>query len=153
MRSKKRAVKKVPLIRARPKAGLEVCFSGYQDKENPPVAMAIRTGFWYNLSMQKPNCTDIYYTPIQLKLPLEIEKIIDISDPVYSFREVLDCIDLSEFLAVKECRTGRPRCDAAKLLKTQQLRSYLITALTTEWQIKGQIRSPFQEQRLWNVQS
>ena len=36
---------------------------------------------------------------------------------VYSFREILDCIDLSEFLAVKECRTGRPRCDAVKLLK------------------------------------
>ena len=79
--------------------------------------MAIRTGFWYNLSMQKPNCTDIYYTPIQLKLPLEIETIIDISDPVYSFREILDRIDLSEFLAVKECRTGRPRCDVAKLLR------------------------------------
>ena len=32
--------------------------------------------------MQKPNYTDAHYTPIQLKLPLEIERIIDISDSV-----------------------------------------------------------------------
>lgn len=79
--------------------------------------MAIQAGFWYNFSMQKPIYTSTYYTPVQLKLPLKIETIIDISDPVYSFREILDCIDLNEFLAVKECRTGRPRCDAVKLLK------------------------------------
>ena len=67
--------------------------------------------------MQKPNSTEIHYTPIQLKLPLEIERIIDISDPVYSFNEILDHIDLKEFLAAKECRTGRPRCDTEKMLK------------------------------------
>lgn len=26
-----------------------------------------------------------YYTPKQLKLPIEIERIIEVSDPVYSF--------------------------------------------------------------------
>ena len=34
----------------------------------------------------------------QLKLPLEIEKLIDISDPVYTFCEVMDHIDLSRYL-------------------------------------------------------
>ena len=68
--------------------------------------------------MQKPNSTNTHYTPIQLKLPLEIDRIIDISDPVYSFNEILDHIDLNEFLTAKECRTGRPRCDAVKLLKS-----------------------------------
>ena len=58
------------------------------------------------------------YTFRQLKLPLEIEKIIDISDPVYTFCDVMDHIDLSGYFAdLKGCRTGRPRCDSEKLLK------------------------------------
>ena len=56
-------------------------------------------------------------TPYQLKLPLKIEKIIEISDPVYTFCEVMDHIDLNKYLAVKESRTGRPRYDSEKLLK------------------------------------
>ena len=57
------------------------------------------------------------YTARQLKLPLEIEKIIDISDPVYTFCEVMDHIDLSRYFVEKDYKTGRPRCDAQKLLK------------------------------------
>ena len=53
----------------------------------------------------------------QLKLPLEIEKLIDISDPVYTFCEVIDHIDLSRYFVEKGYKTGRPRCDAQKLLK------------------------------------
>ena len=53
----------------------------------------------------------------QLKLPLEIEKLIDISDPVYTFCEVMDHIDLSRYFLEKGYKTGRPRCDAQKLLK------------------------------------
>lgn len=52
-----------------------------------------------------------------MKLPLEISKIIEISDPVYSFSEIVDHIDLSKYFAGKGCRTGRPRCDSIKLLK------------------------------------
>ena len=57
------------------------------------------------------------YTTRQLKLPLEIEKLIDISDPVYTFCEVMDHIDLSRYFVVEGYKTGRPRCDAEKLLK------------------------------------
>lgn len=57
------------------------------------------------------------YTPRQLKLPLEIEKLIDLSDPVYTFCEVMDHIDLSRYFVVKGYKTGRPRCDEQKLLK------------------------------------
>ena len=56
-------------------------------------------------------------TPYQLKMPLEISKIIEISDPVYTFCEVMDHVDLNKYLAVKESRTGRPRYDSEKLLK------------------------------------
>lgn len=44
--------------------------------------------------------------------------MIDISDPVYTFCEVMDHIDLTPyFVEDKDCKTGRPRCDAQKLLK------------------------------------
>ena len=67
--------------------------------------------------MRLTNKTNDNYIPRQLKLPLEIEKLIDISDPVYTFCEVMDYIDLSRYFVEKGYRTGRPRCDEHKLLK------------------------------------
>ena len=61
--------------------------------------------------------TNDNYTLRQLKLPLNIEKLIDISDPVYTFCEVMDHIDLSRYFVEKGYKTGRPRCDEQKLLK------------------------------------
>lgn len=61
--------------------------------------------------------SQVYFTPYQLKMPLEISKIIEISDPVYTFCEVMDHIDLNKYLAVKESRTGRKRYDSTTLLK------------------------------------
>ena len=45
----------------------------------------------------KKNNTKVYYTPIQLKLPVDFEKIIEIDDPVYSFNEVMVHIDLQKY--------------------------------------------------------
>lgn len=67
--------------------------------------------------MQINKNTNDNYTVRQLKLPLEIEKLIDISDPVYTFCEVMDHIDLSKYFVGKGYKTGRPRCDQQKLLK------------------------------------
>lgn len=67
--------------------------------------------------MQTTNSTNDNYTLRQLKLPLEIEILIDVSDPVYTFCEVMDHIDLSRYFVQKGYKTGRPRCDAQKLLK------------------------------------
>lgn len=61
--------------------------------------------------------TYIYYTARQLKLPLQVETLINISDPVYTFCEVVDHIDLSGYFVLKGYKTGRPRCDAVRLLK------------------------------------
>ena len=61
--------------------------------------------------------TGEYFTPYQLKMPLEISQIIEISDPVYTLTEVMDHIDLRKYFAEKGCRMGRPRYDAVKLLK------------------------------------
>ena len=57
------------------------------------------------------------YTPIQLKLPVDMARIIKINDPVYSFSEVMDHIDLNKYFVGKEHGTGRPRYDREKLLK------------------------------------
>lgn len=67
--------------------------------------------------MRLTNITNDNYTPRQLKLPLEIEKLIPISDPVYTFCEVMDHIDLTKFFVAKGYKTGRPKCDERKLLK------------------------------------
>ncbi|MDO4468187.1 MAG: transposase [Bacillota bacterium] len=67
--------------------------------------------------MRLTSNTNGNYTARQLKLPLEIEKLIDISDPVYTFCEVMDHIDLSRYFVEKGYKTGRPRCDEQKLLK------------------------------------
>ena len=66
--------------------------------------------------MQQKN-TIIYSTPIQLKLPVDLEKIIKISDPVYAFNEVMSHIDLNKYFAAKERKTGRPEYDRETLFK------------------------------------
>ena len=65
----------------------------------------------------KQNNTIDYSTPIQLKLPVDLERIIKINDPVYSFSEVMAHIDLKKYFVEKEHETGRPRYDREKLLK------------------------------------
>ena len=55
--------------------------------------------------MLKTNFTNINSTTKQLKLPLEVEKLIDISDPVYTFCDVMDHIDLKSYFAEEGCKT------------------------------------------------
>lgn len=61
--------------------------------------------------------TNINYSPRQLKLPLDIEKIIDVNDSVYSFSEIVDCIDFTRYFAIRERRIGRPRYNSTTMLK------------------------------------
>ena len=49
----------------------------------------------------------------QLKLPVEISTIIEISDPVYTFCEVMDSIDLRKYLAAPESIYGIWLCIGA----------------------------------------
>ena len=64
--------------------------------------------------MTKKHNSQKYNTSYQLKLPVEISTIIEISDPVYAFCEV---IDLRKYLDVKESRTVRKRYNSEILLK------------------------------------
>ncbi len=52
-----------------------------------------------------------------MKFQLGFEKIIEITDPIYSFNEVMSQIDLIKYFAVKESKMGRPRFDGEKMLK------------------------------------
>ena len=72
---------------------------------------------WYNIIVKKIKYQQGYNSIYQLKLPLEISKKIKITDPVYTFCEVMENIDLKKYLAVKESRTGRKRYDSEILLK------------------------------------
>ena len=62
--------------------------------------------------------TYMNYTPIQLKLPVDLENIIEINDSVYTFNEVVSHIDLKKYFVEKGYKaTGRPRYEREKLLK------------------------------------
>jgi len=62
--------------------------------------------------------TNEYFTPYQMRMPIEISILIDIDDPIYTFNEVMNHIDLISYVAEKGYRSmGRPRCDSVKLLK------------------------------------
>lgn len=58
-----------------------------------------------------------YDTPYQLKLPLEISTIIEVTDPVYTFCEVISHVDLNKYIVNERSYTGRPRFDSITLLK------------------------------------
>lgn len=65
----------------------------------------------------KTNTHKWYCTPYQVKLPVEIERIIEITDPVYTFCEVMEHIDLSKYLVIGRNGMGRPRYDPYTMLK------------------------------------
>ena len=58
-----------------------------------------------------------YDTPYQLKLPLELSAIIETTDPVYAFCEVIGHVDLNKYVVNERNSTGRPRYDCTTLLK------------------------------------
>ena len=70
---------------------------------------------WYNINMKNQFTTDVYYTPIQMKIPVDLEKIIEISDQIYTFNELMNKIDLRKYFVGKGNRMGRPRFDSIKM--------------------------------------
>lgn len=57
------------------------------------------------------------YTSYQLSLPLPVSEIIDISDPVYTFCEVINHLDIHKYFSTNTHDTGRPEYDKVKLFK------------------------------------
>ena len=50
-------------------------------------------------------------------MPVEMERMIEVDDPVYSFNEVMCHIDLKRYFVKRSHKTGRPEYDKEKLLK------------------------------------
>ena len=50
-------------------------------------------------------------------MPVDMERMIEVADPVYSFNEVLRHIDLKRYFVEEEHKTGRPKYDEEKLMK------------------------------------
>lgn len=73
--------------------------------------------WWYNEIRMKHHNTKEYYTTNQIRMQLDFEKIIEISDPVYTFNEVMAHVDLRKYYTEKESVMGRPRYGAEKLMK------------------------------------
>ena len=71
----------------------------------------------YNIYMNKNKYNQSYFNTIQLNIPADLEKIIEISDPIYTFNEMMEQIDLYKYFAGKESKIGRPRFGFVKLLK------------------------------------
>ena len=52
-----------------------------------------------------------------MKFPVDLEKIIEISDPIYTFNEIMGKVDLTKYFVVEGNKAGRPRLNSIKLLK------------------------------------
>ena len=72
---------------------------------------------WYNFNMFSKKTNQGNYTPIQMKFPVDLEKIIEFSDPIYTFNEIMDQIDLQKYFVEEGNKMGRPKFDSVKLLK------------------------------------
>ena len=62
---------------------------------------------WYNIFMKTINRNN-HYTPIQMRISVDLEKIIENSDPIYTFNEIMEQINLYKYFAEKGSKTGRP---------------------------------------------
>ena len=72
---------------------------------------------WYNIDMKTTTLPVHNCTPIQMKFQVGFETIIEISDPIYTFNEIVNQIDLRKYFVGKGSRMGRPRFDCIKMLK------------------------------------
>lgn len=94
--NQKGAVKKVPYRKVRSREKRLLIFVIKRD--GCPLSEAAK--WWYNVTAMKLHITGVHYTPIQLKMPLEIERIIEVNDPVYTFHEVMSHIDLHNLFLI-----------------------------------------------------
>ena len=80
--------------------------------------------FWYNLAMKNIEVLELNhsylsnrnYTAFQMILPLDCEKKIDSSDPVYSFLEVMEGVNWNKYLNHPAHR-GREEYNPFKMIK------------------------------------
>ena len=82
------------------KAQLHFCASEQNNLKKTAAEGVPNAAVWcYSVTAMTQNNIVIYSTPIQLKFPVNLERIIKISDPVYAFNEVVSHIDPNQYFA------------------------------------------------------
>ena len=66
----------------------------------------------------KTNFTQLDFSPTQGVIPAFLTDYLDLCDPVVVFDEIMGRIDLEKYLRPLEQRTGRPRYNPVRVLKT-----------------------------------
>ena len=59
-----------------------------------------------------------------MKFPVDLEKIIEISDPIYTFNEIMDKVDLRKYLVAEGSKVGRPENVNVKMYKSFNIKMY-----------------------------
>ncbi|MGN1443042.1 MAG: transposase [Acutalibacteraceae bacterium] len=54
---------------------------------------------------------------IQIKIPADLVKKIEITDPIYTFNEVMEQVDLTKYYRASKSNLGRPKYNCEKMLK------------------------------------
>ena len=99
---------------------------------------------------------EVNYTPIQLKSQVDMERIIEINDSVYTFNEVVSHIDLKKYFVEKDYKATGSVCGyklPEGLLESARLEQPLFTPSTMKggsiWRISPMNRErPFSSVRM-----
>ena len=90
---------------------------------------------WYNFNMFSKKINQENYTPIQMKFPVDLEKIIEISDPIYTFNEIMEQIDLQKYFVEEGNKMGRPKFDSGTVWGRQTVRPQTVLTLQNNHRI------------------
>lgn len=65
-----------------------------------------------------------HYTPIQMRIQVDLEKIIENSDPIYTFNEIMEQIDLCKYFAEKRKQNRSPKIWLCEIVKNHTVCFY-----------------------------
>ena len=69
--------------------------------------------------LEMENTTRVYYTPKQGHLPLFLDEILSVTDPVIAFDQFMEGIEIDKYLKdIPKHVTGRIRYNPVNMLKT-----------------------------------
>lgn len=109
-----------------------------------------------NSNLKNTHPTDEYYTPIQLKLPLDLETLISFDDPIYTFDKILKECNIEQYLkSDKSDPRGRIGFNSITMLKvvlfgymtngnisTRKLERLCINDIRFRWLLRNELSFP-----------
>lgn len=109
-----------------------------------------------NSNLKNTHPTDEYYTPIQLKLSLDLETLISFDDPIYTFDKILKECNIEQYLkSDKSDLRGRIGFNSITMLKvvlfgymtngnisTRKLERLCINDIRFRWLLRNELSFP-----------